>query len=347
LRIIYNVAAATEQKTERLTSVIVPPSSSLELTKLAANPDGLSVLDVDQDGLQDVLIFVSYELPILVRQVRNKEFEVVDSPKAQTSLIKEASLHSIATADIDSKPGEELLLAQRNFARSLIFTEGRSWSIIDQYNAKSTENQISAVAAFNINGKNMAAKPAILLLDGQKGYLQILQAHDDKTYRFEKELDVGKWDAAAAHLKILFAPLTGDKNKSILLFDGAKFALITPPTNSELQTHIVQQFSYETKIKDGLYGNLIAGDINSDDRMDLIIVDYNRHHIEILALDNDFKPIPAMRFKIFEQKSYRDIKPFAEFSIEPRVLSIADVTGNGKNDLVTIIHDRIIIYPQD
>jgi hypothetical protein len=109
----------------------------------------------------------------------------------------------------------------------------------------------------------------------------------------------------------------------------------------------VQQFSYETKIKDGLYGNLTAGDINSDSRADIIMVEYNRNHIEILALDHDSRPIPAMRFKIFEEKSYRDSKTRSEFGVEPRDLCVADVTGDGKNDLVTIIHDRIIIYPQD
>ena len=28
-------------------------------------------------------------------------------------------------------------------------------------------------------------------------------------------------------------------------------------------------------------------------------------------------------------------------------MTVADVTGDGKDDLVTVIHDRIIIYPQD
>ena len=54
-----------------------------------------------------------------------------------------------------------------------------------------------------------------------------------------------------------------------------------------------------------------------------------------------------MRFKIFEQKSYRDTKSLAKSSVEPREIKIADVTGDEKDDLVTIIHDRIIIYPQD
>ena len=46
------------------------------------------------------------------------------------------------------------LVAQNNFARSLVFSEGKNWSVIDQYNAKSTENKISAVAAFDIDGKD-------------------------------------------------------------------------------------------------------------------------------------------------------------------------------------------------
>jgi len=306
----------------------------------------LKVLDVDQDGLLDVLIFVSYEPPILVRQVEKNSFEVVDSPKAQSSLIKDANLRSISVANVDGKAGEELLVAQKNFARSLVFSEGQTWNVIDQYNAKSTENQILAVAAFELDAVSPADRPSILLLDGQKGQLQILKAGNDKTYRVEKVLDVGTWNSAA-HLKMLFAPLTGGEAESLLLFDSKKFALITPLSSRSFAQNLEQQFGYETKIKDGIYGNLAAGDINSDGRTDIIMVEYGRSHIEILALDAGIKPVPAMRFKIFEEKSYRDAKGRPKSSAEPRELTVADVTGDGKDDLVTVIHDRIIIYPQD
>ncbi|MHC4557553.1 MAG: FG-GAP repeat domain-containing protein [Planctomycetota bacterium] len=341
LMTIYNLAESSVRSTGQNSS-----GDSLELKKLTSNPDGLKVLDVDQDGLQDVLVFVSYELPILVRQVQKRKFEIVDSPRAQSSLVKDASLRTIAVADVDGKPGQELLVAQKNFARSLVFSDSRSWSVIDQYNAKSTENQISAVAAFNIGNDSLESRPAILLLDGQKGWLQILKAGNDKTYRLEKELDVGKWNNAA-HLKMLFAPLTGNQAKNMLLFDSEKFALITPPGTSNIAQHLEQQFSYETKIKDGIYGNLATGDINGDGRTDIIMVEYRRNHIEILALDAGDKPIPAMRFKVFEQKSYSDSETRLKAIVEPRQLHVADVTSDGKDDLITVIHDRIIIYPQD
>jgi hypothetical protein len=340
LRAIYHVSDLQNGQADPSKGKLVT------LTTLTSNPDGLKVLDVDQDGLQDVLIFVSYESPLLVRQVQKGRFEIMDSPEAQSSLIKDASLRSIALADVDGKPGDELLVVQKNFARSLIFSDGRTWSVIDQYNADSPESQISAVGAFDIDGESSTDTPAIFLLDGPKGQLQMLQAGDDKTYRIERQLDVGKW-SNVTHLKMLYVPLTGGQVDSLLLFDSGKFALITPSSGGNTVQNLDQQFSYETKIKDGIYGNLTAGDINSDGRTDIIMVEHAQNHIEILTLDADGKPIPAMRFKIFEQKSYRDSKPRSKVGAEPREMKIADVTSDGKDDLVTVIHDRIIIYPQD
>ncbi len=354
-RVIYSVVTggerdkAAEHKGLDIFGEVEQSSVDLELEKLSSNPEGIKVVDVDQDGWQDVLIFVKYEKPILVRQTAKGRFEVIDSPGAQASLIKDASPRSIAVADVDGRAGQELLIAQRNFARSLIFSDGQSWSVVDQYNARGTENRISAVAAFafDVEQGGSADRPAILLLDGQKGQVQILKAGDGKSYRFEKELDVGRWDVGADHLKMLFVPLTGGEAKSILLFDSAKFALITPPSDTLGARRLEQQFNYETKIKDGSYGNLTAGDINRDGRSDIVMVEYRRKHIEILAFDWQLKPIPAMRFKIFEEKGYRGDKKGGKIRVEPRELKIADVTGDGKADLVTVIHDRIIIYPQD
>jgi hypothetical protein len=351
LRVIYNTyvprpnAASLEELVralqENAQSAVVP------LEKLTSNPDGIKVLDVDQDSLPDVLIFVRYDSPILVRQVEKGKFSVIDSAAVQAGLIKAAGLSSIAAADVDGKGSLEMLLAEKNFARSLRFDRGLRWSIIDQYNARSTENSISAAAAFKLGADGPDAAPVILLLDAQKGRLQLLKAGDDKTYRFDKELDVGTWNTSP-HLKMLFAPLTGGRGRSILLFDGDKFALVTPPTIGGPAHAMEQIFSYETTIREGAYGNLASGDINNDGWVDITMVEYRRNHIEILALDRQTKPVPAMRFQIFEHKSYhQDDGGKGKFGVEPRELTVADVTGDGKNDLVAVIHDRIIIYPQD
>ncbi len=341
LRIIYNAANSRQADANS--------SPQAELNRLNTNPQGIKILDADQDGLKDVLIFVKYETPILVRQAEKGKFEVVDSPKAQTSLIKEATPRSITLADVDGKPGEELLMAQNNFARSMVFENG-AWKVYDQYNAKSAENRISAVAVANIDEE----KPSILLLDGQKGRLQVLAAGDEKTYRFDKELDIGAWNVSAG-IKMILTPLSGSSRDSIVLFDGEKFAFIVlpaaslsnPPAKETIVPRLEQKFSYETKIKDGAYGGLTTGDINGDGVADFIMVEYKHNHIEILGLDPAGKPTPAFAFKVFEDKRYREQMSIESKGVEPRQLKVADVTGDGLADLVAIIHDRIIVYPQD
>jgi hypothetical protein len=353
LRVLYDIASYTSLDNAILAKQELgllenrKNGPALKLEKLFSNPDGIRVIDADIDGLQDVLIFDKYNPPpIFVRQVEKGRFEIVDSTTAQSSLIKDATASSIAVADIDKKAGAELLVAQNNFARSLVFEDSRVWRVLDQYNAKSTENTISAVAAFYLSGLGLTDKPAIILLDGTKGQLQILTPGEDGTYRFEKQIDVGKWNQAT-NLKMLHEPINGTGTKSIILFDSEKFAVITPPSLEHPLRHLEKQFSYETKIKDGVYGLFTIGDINSDGRADIIMLEYKGNHIEILALNREYKPVPAMRFKVFEEKSYRDSDTRSQTSVEPRDLEVADVTGDGKNDLVTLIHDRIIIYPQD
>ena len=126
---------------------------------------------------------------------------------------------------------------------------------------------------------------------------------------------------------------------------GRNSRLISPASDSIGVNNLEQIFTYETKIKDGLYGNLTAGDINSDGIADLIMVDYKNHNIEILTFDAKNNPVSATKFRIFEEKMYREQTSGA--GVEPRELQVVDVTGDGKPDLVTLIHDRIIIYPQD
>jgi len=322
-----------------------PDKPVFELEKVKGQITGMKVADFDRDSLADVLVFLDYEPPVHLRQVEAGKFERIDRPSAQSSLISKAGVNSMTVADLDAEKGSEILIAQDNFARSLFFNESQTWQIIDQYNAKTRQNRISTVAAFNLDPQNDDS-PEILLLDGQKGRLQILSAGEDKTYRLQHEIDVGQW-SESPHLKIAFAPLTGAKSSSsILLFDAAKFAVIVPPGDDTKAASLEKEFSYETKIKDGIYGLLTVGDINSDKRPDIIMLDYKNNNIEILTLDSELKPVPTMRFKVFEKKTYSD-QERNKSQIEPREMKVADVTNDGKADLVTLIHDRLIIYPQD
>ena len=91
------------------------------------------------------------------------------------------------------------------------------------------------------------------------------------------------------------------------------------------------------------------GDINQDGVPDVVLCEQNKYHVQILSFDENARLTDAYRFKVFEAHSRgRERQPGGRAeSGEPRFVLIQDVTGDGRNDLVVLVHDRIILYPQE
>jgi hypothetical protein len=102
--------------------------------------------------------------------------------------------------------------------------------------------------------------------------------------------------------------------------------------------------AYETPIKDGYLNDVIAGDLNGNGRKDLVFMETAKNYLDLVTFNSKHKLVPADRWQVFEQHTFRgnsDSMP------EPREAVIADVTGDKKNDLIVLVHDRILVYPQE
>jgi hypothetical protein len=87
-----------------------------------------------------------------------------------------------------------------------------------------------------------------------------------------------------------------------------------------------------------------TGDINGDGQIDLIVTDTRSHNVEILRYRPPARLQSATYFKLFEEKT---LNATAAPGVEPREMLIVDVTGDGREDLVLLAHDRLLVYPQD
>ena len=74
-----------------------------------------------------------------------------------------------------------------------------------------------------------------------------------------------------------------------------------------------------------------------------IFSDIGEQSLEIATYAGDQELVPAITFKIFERKTFRN----AGDLIEPRDMAIGDVDGDGRADMVLIVHDRVLVYRQD
>ena len=101
---------------------------------------------------------------------------------------------------------------------------------------------------------------------------------------------------------------------------------------------------YETPIKDGYLNDVVSGDLNDDGRKDLVFLETARNYLDLVLFSADHKLVPANRWQVFEERTFRSRRNGLP---EPREAAVDDVTGDHKNDLIVLVHDRILVYPQE
>jgi hypothetical protein len=101
---------------------------------------------------------------------------------------------------------------------------------------------------------------------------------------------------------------------------------------------------YETPIRDGHLNDVVSGDLDNDGRKDLVFLETARNYLDLVMFDANHKLVPANRWQVFEERTFRGRRSDLP---EPREALVADLTGDGKNDLVVLVHDRILLYPQE
>jgi len=192
------------------------------------------------------------------------------------------------------------------------------------------------VACVNLAG---SMSPEVVLLDKTKSVLWVLE-RGDGSYKVAREVKVPVF----RYREMSAADLNGDKLADLFISGEDRFGIIHAKGN-EYQLRRVAQ--YETELKDGRLDLIAAGDLDSDGRADIVLSELSEHLLEILVPEAGKEDLRrAARFKVFEAKA-AEATDERRGSREPREILIADVTGDGRADAILLIHDRLIVYPQE
>jgi len=307
--------------------------------KFKSNPATLLMHDVNQDGLTDLVALVPYEKVKVLMQVAGKDFDEQDV--APPGGVVEQPWLSVADVDGDGKP--ELLLAQKNFLRAVVLqreesgrgsTNDAPWTfaVKEQINGAASNSRLIGAAAIP-HGTN--AIPYLFLLDAEL-----------KTLTFCERDAAGVWQVRR-NLLLPVADFTGlqsvawqgDRPNSVG-FLGLNAVAWMPFTGDTWQ--FVTLDGYETPIKDGYLNDVVSGDLNHDGRKELVFMETSKNYIDLVSFDKNHKLVPAERWQVFEEKTFRG----RGGPPEPREAVVAELTGDGKNDLAVVVHDRILLYPQ-
>ncbi len=305
-----------------------------------SNPTTLAFHDVDQDGLADLVVLIPYEKVKVLRQRPGKDFEEIDVAPPGGTLEQPW----LSTADIDGDGKPELLLTQKNFLRAVVvkrdeFPEDKArsgWSFVvkEQINgAGSTSRLVSAAPV--ANASNSVA--SLFLLDAERKALSLCERDSAGVWQVVRNVNLPFSDFSSVQPIAL-----GGRSINAIGFLGLN-AVGWLPLEGDVWD-LAELDAYETPIRDGHLNDVVSGDLDNDGRKDLVFLETARNYLDLVIFDAHHKLIPANRWQVFEERTFRGRRSDMP---EPREALVADMTGDGKNDLVVLVHDRILLYPQE
>lgn len=354
--LVFAVGALTADSRPVLAVVVEPESGPRELVWRGAdgevkrqalnaafksNPSALVPHDVDQDGRLDFVVLVPYEKIKVLRQAEDGAFEEQDVAPPGGS----ADQPWVSRADVDGDGRPELLMAQRNFLRAVVLgietpaaggVTRAAWGfrVKEQINGASTRSRIVGAASLTAEDGKVVG---LFLLDAELKRLTFTQRDEAGVWQVVRNVTLPVSDFQAVETLTL-----GGKRPNAVALVGLTGVAWLPLFGEVWEFQELDD--YETPIRDGFLHDVVSGDLNNDGRKDLVFLETAKNHLDIVTFEPPHRLVPANRWQVFEERSFRGRTAVLP---EPREALIADFTGDGRTDLVVLVHDRILLYPQE
>jgi hypothetical protein len=311
---------------------------SAPLKALKKEPLGLKTGDINGDGRPDLLILTGKE-PALVMTAK-ADGSGFEEPLAETanlrSQLADLTPDRVALLDLNGDKRAEIVTSGAGYARALALTpDGKDIVIADQYNARQPDDKLATPAFTDVDGDNA---PDLVFSESGTAFLQVLKRDAAGVYRSARRLDSGSADTAE-----LLAVKLGKAGVPHLFLAGRERWRTAPLSGNRPRLEAVT--SYETDLKRCRYYMAVPGDLNGDGTEEITAFDSMSKLLEVLspaaAAGRPWKSL--MHFVLFEENIHFRGRKGVE---NVREAHIRDFTGDGKNDLLLLLHDRVLLYPQ-
>ena len=253
-----------------------------------------------------------------------------DDDMPQFGLVQAAGPTNTALLDVDADGAMELLIADENFVRACAFDANDGWRVVEQITLPDPSTQLTAITTANKDGRD------VIIASDQANRRLVLRTERDGTWDVAQTLGVTGIRPSA----IDAGRFTGDGGMSVLTFAPDAFGVVRL---SGERVALEEFAAYRSDEEDRLEHEAEFGDVNGDGYLDMIVLDAREQMCQIFTCSASRRLYFATEFKVFESRLFNrgDARTF-----EPSAVIIADMTGDGADDLVLEVHDRYIIYPQ-
>ncbi len=318
--------------------LVLAPERSRALKELKKEPSALRVRDLDRDGLLDCFFFLpgATEPPvILLQREQGLVPAAADAEVPGLGVLEGVSAAGVSFADADGDGAAELLAASRDFARAFSFsTAGGGFTplVALQVHAPGAAAKIAGCTAADVDGDG---RPEVVLRDERSGEALVFARGAGGAFELSARVPA----SGVGELGLAAADVDGDGSDEVLLMGEEGFGvLLARSLAPELEEVASCEPSKENLQLDGI----AVGDLDADGRPDVALTELSEHALVLLEAEPR-KLSRALGFKIFEDQAFGSSPDLRE----PREVLSADLTGDDKDDLAVLVHDKLIVYVQE
>ena len=328
------LAVLAKQRRDLLVEIHAPGVDPvvIEFDDLDRDPSRMELTDIDGDGNTDLVLLAERQAPVLVMAESASDVPtrvVIPDDVPNAGLVGDAGPSNTAIADVDGDGDVELAFASANFVRiaELSSSDGdAAWSIVDQLNAADPRADLVGVAA--LEGGRIVAS------DRTAGGLIVFEQRGGAA---------GGWSIESTPRMLGFpaGPLMAWGDDAVLCVSDEAVAVVgLGGAGMSLEEVAVYRSEEERRVEH----EIEVGDVNSDGYLDVVVLDAGEQMCQILTTSASRNLLEATEFKVFESRLFSrgDSREY-----EPSELIVGDLTGDGHDDILLVVHDRLIIYPQD
>jgi|GEM_PF-242434 len=307
----------------------------LKVSGIHREPENIFVMDLDQDGLEDILLLIPREPARVFRQTRRGRFSEIAADSAiRKGMLNNLRLNRIGIADVNGDGKKDLLVSYNGFVRAFRIGKKNEFIVLDQYNSADPGSALFAPVILDIDGD---AENELVVYADALSSLEVFKRDSEGIFRSYRFISIPHMDLIAGR------PMPGRHVPELVCFGADRFLQIQFCRKVWMAEDIAP--SYETNLKDVAYTNIAAGNFHQGSGVDFVAIDGRKHVLDLLSFKESEGCVSRFFFTIFDENgSYGQERKSGV--PEPREILTGDFSGDGLDDIVFLIHDRVLIYTQ-
>ena len=308
---------------------------AVKLEGVRRAPSGVIPADVDQDGAIDLLLLTPGEPMVMVQGASGENADdlkaLTDKEMPQFGLVQAAGPDNTALFDIDNDGKRELLIADANFVRAARFEKSGCWRVVEQVTDPERRASFTALAIVD-DGRG----PRMLAADRASRRVVVFRRDDQGVWAAADRVRVSGVEPQS----IYAGAFSGDGQPNVMALSNDAIGIVRLGGERIAMEPVA---SWRADSDRRLDHDLEAGDLNSDGHTDLVVLDAGEKMASILTFTKERQLLLATEFEVFQTRLFEQER---QSDLQPSQTFIVDLTGDGADDLVIVVHDRVIVYPQ-